>query len=338
MVNDYLKKLLASRDLSPEEAGEVMKETMEGKLPPSQVASFLTALKMKGETPGEITGMAKVMRQKSLKVEAPADAVDTCGTGGDGKGTFNVSTTAALIVAGAGVKVAKHGNRSVTSRCGSADLLEALSVNIEQPPREASRSLEALGFTFLYAPRYHHAMRHAAAPRRELGFRTAFNFLGPLTNPAGVRRQVIGVSHPVFLELMAEACRLLGAEHVLVVHGGDGSDELSLEGENLCLEVKNGRIRQLAVKAHELGLSVPSSRTDQGDLRGGGPEINASITRKVLSGCSGTARDVSLLNAAAALLVSGRTGTLEDSLEQATLSVDRGHAMRTLDKLRTMAG
>lgn len=329
---EYVKKPVVYKDLNQQEAAEVMEAAMEGKLTSAQIASFLTALTMKGETAEEITGMARVMRAKSRKVRAPADAVDTCGTGGDGLGTFNVSTTAALITAGAGVSVVKHGNRSVTSRCGSADLLEALGVNVEMEPREALRCLEYSGFTFLFAPLYHQAMRHASAPRREIGFRTAFNLLGPLTNPAGVGRQVIGVPHPSLVELLAEVCSMLEAEHVLVVHGGDGSDELSLEGENLVMEVRRGKIRQLPVDLRSLGFSLPGE-ADSGDLRGGSPEVNAAITRKVLAGHRCPAREMALLNAAAALLVSGKVESLEHGVELAREAVEEGGAERVLEKL-----
>jgi len=334
MTLAYLKKLVDGQSLKQKEAAEMMKDTMEGKLVPAQIASLLTALKIKGETAAEISGMAQVMRSMSRKVKYFPDAVDTCGTGGDGLGTFNVSTTAALIVAGAGVKVAKHGNRSVTSRCGSADLLEALGIRIEQEPDEVVRNLNSYGFAFLYAPLYHGAMRHAATPRRELGFRTAFNLLGPLTNPAGVKRQVIGVPAPEFLEKIAEACVLLKAEHTLVIHGGDGSDELSLSGENLVLEVKDGSIKEMPVNPRSLGLSAPSS-ANTGDIRGGSTKVNAAITRKVLSGHKGPARDISLLNAAAALLVSGKMENLEQGLELASHSLDRGEALNLLGKLQS---
>ncbi len=334
---EHIKKLIRFENLKQEEAAELMEATMEGELTSAQIASFLTALSMKGETAEEITGMARVMRQKSRRVNAPPEVLDTCGTGGDGMGTFNVSTTAALIVAGAGARVVKHGNRSVTSRCGSADLLESLGVNIEMGPEEALQCLNYSGFTFLYAPLYHGAMRHAAAPRREIGFRTAFNLLGPLTNPAGVTRQVIGVPHSSLVELLAEACRLLEAEHVLVVHGGDGSDELSLKGQNLALEMRRGEIRELKVNPRSLGLELPGD-ANSGDLRGGTPEVNAAITRKVLAGHRCPARDVALLNASAALLVGGHADSLERGMELAVKAVEDGSAGRVLEKLSRLGG
>ncbi len=337
MSLEHLQKLVHFKDLSREEAAEIMGSTMEGRLTPAQVASFLTALKMKGETAEEITGMALVMRSKSRKLSAVPGAVDTCGTGGDGKGTFNISTTAALIVSGAGVKVAKHGNRSVTSRCGSADLLEALGVKVEMEPREASRCLELCGFTFLFAPIYHGAMRHAALPRKEIGFRTAFNLLGPLTNPAGVERQVIGASSPEQVKVLAEACLRLGSEHVLVVHGGDGSDELSLYGENLVMEVRKGKMRELPLNLKGTGLKRGAGE-DAGDLRGGSPRVNAAITLKVLAGHGGAARDTALLNAGAALLVSGKAQNLEQGIEMAAGAVDSGSARQVLDKLCARGG
>ena len=330
-----LEKLLSSQNLRREEAYGMMKETMEGKLPSSQVASFLTALTIKGEAAPEIAGMAEAMREKSrqLPIEKSLEAVDNCGTGGDGKNTFNVSTTAALIAAGAGAKIAKHGNRSVTSRCGSADLLEELGVKVEMEPEEAIHYLTKYHFAFLYAPYYHRAMRHVASTRKELGFSTAFNLLGPLTNPAGVKRQVIGVSRPECLQLLAETCLLLKSEHVLLIHGGDGSDELSLQGENRILEVKAGKISELSIKASSLGLSSPSAANAR-DIRGGSPEINAAITRKVLFGHHGPSRDLSLLNTAAVLMVSGKAQTLEAGLEQAAKSIDQGKAYQVLENLR----
>lgn len=322
-----LEKLLNFSSLTGEEAGEAMRCLMSGEAAPSQVAAFLTALRMKGETVEELSAFARIMREFCLKVRFNGRLVDTCGTGGDRIKTFNISTAAMFVVAGAGVPVAKHGNRSVTSRAGSADVLEALGAVIELSPPEVERCLERVGIGFMFAPLFHPAMRHVAQVRREMGVRTVFNLLGPLTNPAGAKAQLLGVFEPGLTEKLALVLRELGCERAMVVHGLDGLDEFSTLGETQVSELRGGEVRTFRVRPEDLGLERARAR----DLEGGGPEENAGILLRVLEGERGPRREVVLLNASAALVVGGAVADLREGLQLASEVLDSG---RALDKLR----
>lgn len=326
------EQLRRHEDLTTEQAAAVMGEIMDGRAQPSQIAGLLMALALKGERPSEMVGFARAMRERATKLPAPVDDVfDTCGTGGDGAHTFNVSTATALVLAGAGVKVAKHGNRAVSSRAGSADVFEALGVNLEASPETVHRSLEAAGIAFFFAPLWHPSMRHAAVPRRELGVRTAFNLLGPLTNPAGARRQVVGVSRPEHTELVARTLAALGTTRAWVVHGAGGLDEISTLGHTKVSEVRDGTVNTFYVHPADVGLPVATRE----ELAGGTAEENAELVRRLLEGEPGPRRDIVLLNAAAALLVAGRAATLGEGLTLAARSIDEGAAAGALDRLRT---
>ena len=312
-----------------EDAVTVMREVMEGEVTPAQLGSYLTALALKGETPQEIAGFATVMREKSLRVAVDGIAIDTCGTGGDRKGTFNISTAAAFVVAGAGLTVAKHGNRAASGDCGSADVLEALGVRIELPPEGVERCLREIGIGFMFAPAYHPAMRYAAPVRREIGIRTVFNVLGPMTNPAGVPCQLIGVGYPEVAEKMAEALRLFGTHHAIIVHSDDGMDELSLGSDTAGWEVLDGEIHPYVVRPRDLGL--PHATPD--DLRGGDPSANAATMRDILSGSGGPVRDAVVLNSGAALVAGDVATTLSEGIEMAAASISDGRAAEKLDAL-----
>jgi len=301
-----------------------------GEATPIQIASFITALRMKGETPEEIAGCARSMRANSIKVKTPfTDLVDTCGTGGDGAHTFNISTIVAVVGAAGGLRVAKHGNRSVSSRCGSADLLEALGVQIDLGPEEVARCIAEVGLGFMFAPRMHPAMKHAAAPRKETGIRTVFNILGPLTNPAGASVQLLGVYSRPLTETLAQVLRLLGSSRALVVHGADGLDELSPTGVNYVAELRQGEISSYTVDPQSLGL--PLSRLS--DLVGGTVEENVAIAERVLGGEKGPRRDAVLLNAAMLFMAAERVADLDMGLKMAAEAIDTGQARRTLDRL-----
>jgi anthranilate phosphoribosyltransferase len=312
-----------------DDAVTVMREVMEGEVTPAQLGSYLTALSLKGETPEEIAGFATVMREKSLRVAVDGTAIDTCGTGGDRKGTFNISTAAAFVVAGAGLTVAKHGNRAASGDCGSADVLEALGVRIELPPEAVERCLREIGIGFMFAPAYHPAMRYAAPVRREIGIRTVFNVLGPMTNPAGVPCQLIGVGYPEVAEKMAEALRLFGTHHAIIVHSDDGMDELSLGSDTAGWEVLDGEIRPYVVRPRDLGL--PHATPE--DLRGGDPAANAETMRSILSGTRGPVRDAVVLNSGAALVAGDMADTLSDGIELAAASIADGRAAEKLEAM-----
>ncbi|MFQ6058017.1 MAG: anthranilate phosphoribosyltransferase [Anaerolineae bacterium] len=330
MIKAAIAKLIEGRDLTAQEAEAVMEQIMTGNATPAQIGAFLTALRIKGETVAEITGCARAMRRAAIPVQPRRDdLVDTCGTGGDGAGTFNISTTAAFVVAGAGLAVAKHGNRSVSSRCGSADVLEALGVNLDLTPQQVADCIDDVGIGFLFAPRLHPAMKHAIGPRRELGIRTVFNILGPLTNPAGARAQIMGVYDAALTEPLAGVLMSLGNRSAFVVHGADGLDELSTTGPNRVSAFDSDVIQTYELDPRELGL--PRARLE--DLRGGSPEQNAAITQAILSGEPGPRRNVVLLNAAAALVAGGRAADLREGLARATEAVDSGAALRTLERL-----
>lgn len=327
-VQIALTRLLAGDDLTREEARAVTDVVMRGEATPAQIGGYLVALRMKGETPAEIAGAAEAMRAHVVRVSPEReDVIDTAGTGGDGAGTLNLSTGAALVAAAAGAAVAKHGNRAVSSRCGSADVLEALGFTLELTPERIARSIDEVGFGFLFAPAHHPAMRHAMPVRRELAARTVFNVLGPLTNPAGAGRQLVGVYAPDLAETMAGVLALLGTRHALVVHGAGGIDELSPAGENLAYEIRDGEVRSFVVDPGELGLDrcVPE------DLAGGDPDENAAALRSVLSGEPGPRRDAVLLNAAAALLVAGLAEDLREGLAVGAGALDSGQALERLE-------
>ena len=333
-IQILLEKLLRREDLTADEASAAMDEVMEGRLPPSQIAALLVALAMKGERPAEIVGFARAMRSRATKLSREyAPVFDTCGTGGDRAHTFNVSTVAALVLAACGVRVAKHGNRSVSSRCGSADLFEALGVNVAAEPAVVERCLDEAGIAFFFAPTFHPSMRHAGPTRRELGLRTAFNLLGPLTNPAGARRQLVGVPRPELTELVARSLALLGTERAWVVHGADGLDEISTGGYTKVSECRDGEVNTFYLHPGDLGLtkSAPDA------LRGGDADENAAIARRVLAGDPGPQRDVVLLNAAAALLVAGTVDRIQDGLELAAAAIDSGKAAGALESLRRVS-
>ena len=330
MIQQALARLLDGHDLSREEAKGVMGSIMSGEATPAQIAGFLIALRAKGETADEIAGCAEAMREHALPVRPQrTDLVDTAGTGGDGARTINISTAAALVAAAAGAGVAKHGNRAVSSACGSADVLEALGFDLDQSTERVARSIDELGFGFLFAPTHHPAMRHAAPVRSELAARTVFNVLGPLTNPAGARAQVVGVYAPELVRTIAEVLAQLGATRAFVVHGAGGIDELSPAGPNFVCEVVNGDVRARNIDPLEFGLP----RCDPSDLRGGSPAENAAAIRAVLAGENGGRRSAILLNAAGAIAAGGHAEDLREGLELAREAVDSGAAAARLDEL-----
>jgi anthranilate phosphoribosyltransferase len=330
MIQAALARLLDGGDLTRAEARDVMGSIMGGEATPAQIAGFLIALRAKGETADEIAGCAEAMREHALPVRpARDDLVDTAGTGGDGAKTINISTAAALVAAAAGAGVAKHGNRAVSSASGSADVLEALGFNLDLPPERVARSIDELGFGFLFAPTHHPAMRHAAPVRRDLAARTVFNVLGPLTNPAGARAQVVGVYASGLVRTIAEVLAQLGARRAFVVHGADGIDELSPAGPNLVCEVVDGWVRERTIDPLELG--VP--RCDPSELRGGSAAENAASIRGVFAGENGGRRSAILLNAAGAIAAGGHAEDLREGLELARGAVDSGAAAERLERL-----
>jgi anthranilate phosphoribosyltransferase len=330
MIQSAISELMDGRDLSQEDAREVMNSIMAGGATPAQIGAFLVALRMKGETADEIAGCAEAMREHVLVVRpARTDLVDTAGTGGDGARTFNISTAAALVAAAAGAGVAKHGNRAVSSSSGSADVLEALGFNLELPPETIARSIDELGFGFLFAPTHHPAMRHAAPVRRELATRTVFNVLGPLTNPAGARAQVVGVYAPELVPTIADVLARLGAERAFVVHGAAGVDELSPAGPNLVCEVANGQVRRREIDPLDLGID----RCAPEELGGGDPADNAETIRSIFSGAEGGKRDAVLLNAAGAIAAGGLARDLGEGVGLAREAIDSGAAGERLEAL-----
>ncbi|MCH2279662.1 MAG: anthranilate phosphoribosyltransferase [Vicinamibacterales bacterium] len=330
MFSTLLDKLLKHHDLSSSEAAAAMEEIMAGRAAPAQIGGLLIGLAMKGERPDEIVGLARTMRANAVRlVSTRGEVFDTCGTGGDQSHTFNVSSVVALVLAGCDVTVAKHGNRAVSSRCGSADLFEALGVNVAAAPVQVERCLDAVGIGFFFAPTFHPSMRHAGPARKALGVRTAFNLLGPLTNPAGATRQLVGVPRPEHTELIARALALLGSERAWVVHGADGLDEISTTGHTKVSECWRGVVNTFYVHPAEHGMP----RAEMRALQGGDASENAAITRSILSGATGPTRDVVVLNAAAALLVAERVRTLRDGIVLAAEAIDSGGASRKLDQL-----
>jgi len=341
IITEAVRALVDRRDLTRIEAAAAMDAIMSGAATNAQIAAFLTALRMKGETVEELIGFAQVMRQKVARVRTRADEVagltgtdremliDTCGTGGDASGSFNVSTATAFVVAGAGLKVAKHGNRSASSLCGSADVVETLGISLELTPAQVGRCIDEVGIGFLYAPLLHTAMKHVMAARRELGFRTVFNLLGPLTNPAGANAQIIGVAAATLTEPLARVLAELGTFRAFVVHGADGLDEISNTGASRVSEVREGVVRTFEVRPEDVGLP----RASIGDLRGGDREQNAQIIRTIFDGERGPRRDIVLLNAAAALVAGAKARDLADGVELAARSIDGGAARERLDRL-----
>ena len=329
MFAELITRLLKRDDLTTDEAAAAMDLVMRGEAHPAQVAGFLIGLAMKGEKPHELVGLARTMRARGVHIEAGPLAVDTCGTGGDRAGTFNISTAAAIVVAATGVQVVKHGNRSVSSHCGSADVLEALGVAIDAAPATVQHSVREAGIGFCFAPTFHPAMKHAGEARRALGVPSAFNLLGPLTNPARVPFQIVGVARPELTELMARALQQLGATRAWVVHGADGLDELSTTGYSKVSECHGDVVRTFYVHPADVGLQKAPAEA----LKGADATHNAAIVRSVLDGEPGHARDVVLLNAGAALLITGRVASLREGLADAAAAIDDGRARRTLDAL-----
>jgi anthranilate phosphoribosyltransferase len=329
-IREAIDKLVNRVNLSEAEMISAMNEIMTGEATPLQVASFLTALRMKGETVDEITGAARVMREKANRVMVGSEMVlDTCGTGGDQKGTFNISTTCAFVVAGAGVSVAKHGNRSVSSQSGSADVLSALGVKVDAPKERVEACIQKIGIGFLFAPLLHEAMKYAVQPRRDIGIRTIFNLLGPLTNPAMAAFQLIGLYSGELVGTIAHVLKNLGGVGAMVVHGLEGLDEISLCGPTKVAELRSGQVNEYTIEPEQMGLK--KCRLE--DLRGGSPEQSAAVVRGVLQGSQGPARDVVLLNSGAALYVSGTAANIAEGMRLAAQSIDGGKARQKLEHL-----
>ena len=330
MIREAIQQVVEGRELSEKEASLAMVEIMEGAATPAQIAALATALRLKGETASELLGFARVMRAKATHVpHSQEDVVDTCGTGGDFSGTFNISTTAAFVVAGAGAKVAKHGNRAMSSRCGSADVLAALGVNLEMTPQKMAYCIDTVGIGFLFAQALHGSLKHAAAPRKEIGIRTFFNLLGPLCNPARAMRQLLGVFDPDYCEKLGWVLGQLGTKHALVVSSLDGLDEITIADETFVAELKDGKVKSFHIEPEDFGLERAALEA----LKGGSPEENAAITRAVLEGEKGPRRDVVLINAAAGLVAAGKAPTLSQGLNLAQTSIDSGEAARKLQQL-----
>jgi anthranilate phosphoribosyltransferase len=332
-IKEAIAKLVERIDLSETEAEEVMREIMEGAVTPAQIASYMTALRMKGESVSEICGSARVMREKATRIRVnDPHVVDTCGTGGDQKQTFNISTATAFVLSGAGVTVAKHGNRSVSSLCGSADVLKALGVKIDIPTQRVEDCINEIGIGFLFAPLFHGAMKYAAVPRQETGIRTIFNLLGPLTNPAGASIQLLGVFSPGLTDTLAQVLLNLGSRHCFIVHGMDGLDEITITGKSRISEGKEGSVASYFIEPEEWGL--PTGK--ESDLTGGSPDENAAILRSILNGERGPRRDIILMNAAPALVAVGRIKSLSDGVAMAAESIDSGRAIEKLSSLCAM--
>ncbi|MBT4500736.1 MAG: anthranilate phosphoribosyltransferase [Gemmatimonadetes bacterium] len=329
-IQPAIQQLIEGRDLGRDGARAVMDQIMSGQATDAQIGAFLIALRCKGESVEEITGCAQVMREKVTRITTSrGDLIDTCGTGGDGSGTFNISTTVVFVAAGAGLAVAKHGNRAMSSQCGSADVLQALGIDIEIAPEKVGRCLDETGIGFLFAPMLHGAMKHAIGPRREIGTRTVFNVLGPLTNPAGAGRQLLGVYAADLTEKIAGVLRELGSERAFVVHGTDGLDEITLTGPTRVSELRDGQIATIEIAPEDFGME----RADPEALKGGTAEENAKILTDILAGEKSPRRDVVLLNAAAAIAAGGRVDSLEEGLEKARAAIDSGKALQAMEHL-----
>lgn len=331
MIKDAIKKLVEGKNLTRKEAALTMDTIMRGEATPSQIAAFITALRMKGETIDEITGCAEKMREHAVNI-APAqkNLVDTCGTGGDVSGTFNISTVSAFVVAGAGIPVAKHGNRSVSSKCGSADVLEALGVKVDIEPKQVEECINKVGIGFLFAPKFHQAMKFAMPSRKEIGIRTVFNILGPLTNPANAFAQVLGVFDPELTEMLAKALGNLGIKQAMVVHGMDGLDEISISDKTKVSELKNGKIKTSFIKPENFGIK----KGNKEDILGGSINENVKIAYEILKGEEkGPKRDVVLINAAAAIYISGKAKDIKEGIKLAAESIDSGAAMKKVEEM-----
>ena len=336
MIKQAIAKVVAGQNLSEAEMTEVMNQVMEGRATQAQIGGLLVGLRMKGETVDEITAAAKVMRAKASAVPTKAAArgetlVDTCGTGGDGSSTFNVSTTAAFVVAGAGCRVAKHGNRAMSSQCGSADLMEAFGINLDLTPEQVGQCLDAVGIGFLFAPALHGAMKHAIGPRRELGMRTIFNVLGPLTNPAGATAQVMGVFAPELTTTLAQVLGRLGCQSAFVVHGQGGYDEITVTGPTKAAYLADGKVTEVDITPEDLGLATASPR----ELVAADAEQSRQMSLDVLNGKKGATRDMVLANAAAAIMAAGKVDSLRDGVKLAAASIDSGAALAKVEALAT---
>jgi len=330
MIKEAIARVVKMENLNESEMMEVMDEVMGGAATPAQIAAFITALRIKGETVDEVTGAARIMRQKATRIDARSSViVDTCGTGGDSSNTFNISTTAAFVVAAVGLTVAKHGNRAVSSGCGSADVLEALGVNIDAAPEIVEECVQQLGIGFLFAPKLHGAMKYAIGPRREIGIRTIFNMLGPLTNPAGATCQLIGVYEPRLTEMFAGVLKNLGTKHAFIVHGSDGLDEATITGETRVSELKNGLISTYNIIPGDFFNESYSGES----LRGGDATVNARITTDVLAGKDGACRQIVLLNAALAIMAGEKAGSLREGIALAAEAIDSGAAWKKVQAL-----
>ena len=329
MIRESINTVVSGQSLTMEEASSVMREIMQGEATPAQLGAFLTALALKGETTQEIAGMARVMREMALRVDVDGELVDTVGTGGDGKNTFNISTATAFIAAGAGLKVAKHGNRAASGSCGSADVLEALGVQIELSPEAVARCINEVGVGFMFAPAFHPAMRHAGPVRREIGIRTVFNILGPLTNPAGAQTQLLGVAFPELGGIMAEVLGLLGSHHAMIVHGAGGLDEISLSGDTSVWEVRGGQVEEWTLRVEDTGLP----KTPIEAIRGGSKEENAATMRRLFQGEQGPVRNMVLLNSAGVLMVGDKTETIRQGVDMSAGIIDSGAALAKLDQM-----
>lgn len=330
MIQDAIHKLIDKQDLTKHEAYECVKEIMSGKATDALIASFLTALRMKGETIPEIAGCALAMREMSTKINTHHEhVIDTCGTGGDGLGTFNISTAAAIVAASAGAKVAKHGNRAISSKSGSADVLKSLGVNIEASKEKTERCLNEIGIAFLFAPLLHGAMKYTTPVRRELAIRTVFNILGPLTNPAGAKRQLLGVYRTKLTEILAHVLQDLGTERALVVHGVGGMDEISTIGETKITEIKNGDVSSYSMTPESVGLP----RVEISQLAGGDPASNAEIIHSILNGKKNSYRDIAIVNSGAALYVAGISDSIRDGVQLSADAVDSGRSKKKLQEL-----
>ncbi|NQT71408.1 MAG: anthranilate phosphoribosyltransferase [Chloroflexi bacterium] len=334
MIKEALVKVVEGNDLDMAETEGVMSEIMSGNATPAQIGAFITALRIKGETADEIAGCARIMRENALHVNPKRDdVVDTCGTGGDSSGTFNISTTVAFVAAGAGLGVAKHGNRSITSQCGSADLMEALGVKIDLAPEQVAQCVDDVGIGFCFAPAFHPAMKYATPVRQEIGLRTVFNILGPLANPARARRQLIGIYSADLTETLAKVLLAMESEHAFVVHGAGGIDELSITGINRVSELKNGFVKTYDLDPGQLGLG----KANMSDLLGGTLQENAQITRSILGGEKGPQRDVVLLNASAVLVAGGKADDFSEGISLAAEVIDSGKALQKIDELAKMS-
>jgi anthranilate phosphoribosyltransferase len=329
MIREAIDIVVSGHSLNREQATEVMQEIMEGEATPAQLGAFLTGLRLKGESTEEIAGMAAVMRDKALRVNAEGPLLDVVGTGGDGKNTFNISTASAFVAAACGVKVAKHGNRAASSSCGAADVLEALGVKIEQTPEGVEQCIEQAGIGFMLAQAFHPSMRYAGPVRREIGIRTVFNILGPLTNPARAQCMLLGVAYPQLGEFMAEALQLLDIQHALVVHGEDGMDEITLSGISTVWEVQRGQVSNWTIDVADTGLD----RATADDLKGGAAEENAATMRRLFQGEGGPIRDAVLLNSGAALVAGDKASSLIEGIAMAAQAIDNGDALARVEAL-----